>query len=256
MNIQNMLPIVIRASLKAGKVIKNTRGVSINVEYKGENSPVTVADQKANEIIKDILSNNYPEIGWLSEESVDDKTRLNKEYVWIVDPLDGTKEFIKGIPEYAVSIALIKDKQPVLGVIHNPITEDLFSAIKGKGIMVNNEYFDTRLASSDPIRVLASRTDISNGLFDKYRDKFEIIPAGGMAHKLAMVAIGKADAIISLTPKNEWDIAAGALLIEEASGLITDLNNKKFNFNEKNTERNGVIASSRENHQKIQSIID
>ncbi|MHA2104989.1 MAG: 3'(2'),5'-bisphosphate nucleotidase CysQ family protein [Candidatus Hodarchaeales archaeon] len=256
MNIQNMLPVVIRASLKAGRAIRNTRGVSINVEYKGENSPVTVADRKANEIIKDILSNNYPEIGWLSEESIDDKTRLNKEFVWIVDPLDGTKEFIRDIPEYAVSIALVKDKQPVLGVIHNPKTEDLFTAIKGKGIMVNNEYFEPNLSSSDPIRLLASRTDIAKGLFDKYQDKFEITPAGGIAHKLAMIVTGKADATISLTPKNEWDIAAGALLIEEANGLITDLNNKKFSFNEKNTIRNGIIASSRENHQKIQSIID
>jgi myo-inositol-1(or 4)-monophosphatase len=230
--------------------------INANIKYKGENSPVTVADQKANEIIEDILLNNYPDIGWLSEESTDDKTRLSKDFVWIVDPLDGTKEFIRDIPEYAVSIALIEDKQPVLGVIYNPKTEDLFTAIKGKGIMVNNEHFEIKLVSSDPIRVLASRTDIASGLFDRYQDKFEIIPAGGIAHKLAMVATGKADATISLTPKNEWDIAAGALLIEEASGLITDLNNKKFNFNEKNTKRNGIIASSRENHQRIQSIIE
>ncbi|OLS27038.1 MAG: Inositol-1-monophosphatase [Candidatus Heimdallarchaeota archaeon LC_3] len=256
MNIPQMLPTVMRASIKAGREIRSARGSNVQIDFKGENNPVTNADRKANDIIKSTLTSNYPEIGWLSEETVDDKARLNKDFVWIVDPLDGTKEFIKGIPEYAVSIALIRDKRPVLAVIHNPSTEDTFTAIKGDGIKVNNEYIKPNLTTSDPIKLLASRTDIEKGLFNKYKDKFEIIPAGGMAHKLAMVATEKADATISLTPKNEWDMAAGVLLIEEANGLVTDRNNKKFTFNEKNTIRNGLIASSRVNHAKIQNIFD
>ena len=126
------------AARNAGKILmKYYKSEDNEVKMKGIDNPVTIADNEADKYLFEFLIGEFPDDGWLSEETVDTEERLSKNRVWIVDPLDGTKEFIEGIPHFSVSIALVHDGDPVIGVIYNPATNEMFSCQKGKGVYLN-----------------------------------------------------------------------------------------------------------------------
>ena len=128
------------ASRNAGKILMDFYSKDEKeIELKGIDNPVTIADKKADKYLYNFISGEFPDYGWLSEETVDTKERLSKDRVWIVDPLDGTKEFIEGVPHFAVSIALVENGEPVVGVIYNPAKNEMFSCQKGKGIYFNGD---------------------------------------------------------------------------------------------------------------------
>lgn len=236
------LKIAISAAQKAGQIIRNYYDQAYVVEEKAVGHPVTVADRFADAIIKKVILSSYPDDGWLSEETKDNPDRLKKERVWIVDPLDGTKEFIQKIPEFAVSIALCENGLPIIGVIYNPLTEEMFTAQKGKGAFLNGapiQVSDQKELSQAII--LASRSEIKRGEWKPFEEKFILQESGGMAHKMAMVAYGDADGSFSLTPKTEWDFCAGVLLIEEAGGKVSQVDGKKFVFNKPNPRATGIV---------------
>src|SRR5262249_28046095 len=149
------------------------------------------------------------------EESVDDLSRLEKSRVWVVDPLDGTREFVAGIPEFAISVALVEDGRPVAGGICNPATQEMFIGSIGYGGTYNNQPVrSTQKSSLRDALVLASRSEVSRGQWKRFEGaNFRIRPTGSIAYKLALVSAGLADATLTLTPKNEWDIVAGAALV-------------------------------------------
>jgi fructose-1,6-bisphosphatase/inositol monophosphatase family enzyme len=144
-----------------------------------------------------------PDYGWLSEERADSPERLSRSRVWIVDPLDGTKEFIAGRPEFVVSIGLADNGQPTLGVLFNPITDELFSAVCGHGAFLNGRrIYCTRTESLPAAHLIVSRTETAAGLWQAHLHQFKsIAPYGSVAYKLAKVAAGYADLHISLNPK-------------------------------------------------------
>src|SRR5690606_22078974 len=163
------------------------------------------------------LLDRLPTAGWLSEETADDPIRLERSYVWVVDPLDGTKEFVMGIPEFSVSVALVQDGQPILAVILNPATGDLFQAERGKGIWLNG--WPVTVSSRRHVqgaKIDASRSEAKRGEFAPFEGMVSLNIVGSIAYKLARVAAGQADATWSRGPKNEWDICAGTLLVQEA----------------------------------------
>ena len=121
------------------EVIMHYYKTKLDVTHKSPNNPVTKADYEANEKIKEILTLKYPDFGWLSEETKDSSERLKKEYVWIIDPIDGTKEFIEGIPNFSISIGLVQNGIPILGVLYNPASEELFYAKKNQGSFYNDK---------------------------------------------------------------------------------------------------------------------
>ena len=126
------------AARNAGKIlIKHLNVDDKNIEYKSEDSPVTIADQEADKYLSDFIGGEFPHDGWLSEETVDTEERLEKKRTWIVDSLDGTKEYIKKLPEFSISIALVENNIPVVGVIYNPISEEMFYAERNKGAFLN-----------------------------------------------------------------------------------------------------------------------
>ena len=127
------------AAIEAGSIIMKYYQKDYDVHQKSYHNPVTTADKEADEKIKQILLSNNSDYGWLSEETVDSKERLSKKYIWVVDPLDGTKEFIEGIPNFVVSIALVEDNKPILGVLYNPVTGEIFSAAKNCGSFLNGD---------------------------------------------------------------------------------------------------------------------
>jgi len=203
-----------------------------------------VADTEADEAIKRIILENFPNDGWLSEETRDSAERLGKSRVWIVDPLDGTKEFTQHIPEFCVCVAFVVDGVAQVGVSYNPVEEKLFAARRGGGTTLNGQAVRcSDAADLTQARVLASRSEDKRGEWEEYKPLMQVIPTGSVAYKFALIAAGEFDATFSLTPKNEWDICAGTVLVEEAGGVVTDRYGKPLTFNNAKTLLPGLIAT-------------
>ena len=223
---------------------------------RADRTVVTKADIEADKILQDHLRSEFPDYGWLSEETKDDDRRLQCSRVWIVDPMDGTREFVMKVPEFVVSVALAENGEVVLGIILNPCTGDLFEAVQGTGTRFNGQsvHCDHRLDGKPDVEV--SRSDIEKNRFAGYESHLELRPCGSIAYKLARLAAGQADGTLSVTPKNEWDIAGGVILVTEAGGQVTDLAGDKYRFNQANTLVNGVIAASADAYGIVQSAVD
>ena len=225
------------ASLNAGKIIMKYYRDDYEIKEKGYHNPVTTADNEADSFLKSELTNARPNYGWLSEETVDSEDRLGKERVWIVDPLDGTKEFIEGVPQFVVSVALVENGVPIVGVLHNPVTKETFYASKGNGTYFDDVIHNCSVKeSTTDMVILNSRSETRKGLWEPHKQHFKKLkPIGSVAYKMGLTAIGKADIFATLRPKNEWDICAGTCLINEAGGKVINLNGEKITFNNRKT---------------------
>ena len=241
------LKIALYAAKKAGEIILKYYKSEYEIKDKSYRNPVTTADFEADKLLKEILLNKYPKYGWLSEETVDSKDRLSKDKVWVVDPLDGTKEFIEGVPNFVISIGLVKNGVPIVGVLFNPVTKELFSAKKNQGAFLNGKTINC--ISKNKIRemvILNSRSEIRKGLWKPFKNSFKFLkPVGSVAYKLGLTAAGNSNIFASLRPKNEWDICAGNCIINEAGGELIDLNGNQRIYNLKKTLiKPGIIAGS------------
>ena len=236
-----------QAAIEAGGVILNYYKAEYEIRDKGYHNPVTTADHAADSRLNEILLDAYPEYGWLSEETVDSPERITKERVWVVDPLDGTKEFIEGVPHFVVSIALVENGIPIVGVLYNPVTNELFTASKGNGAFLNDKpiHCSTKENIGDMV-IINSRSETRHRLWEPYGGTFgELRAIGSVAYKLGLTAAGKADIFASLRPKNEWDICAGDCIINEAGGKLIDLHGNPRTYNQENTLiKPGLIAGS------------
>lgn len=195
----------------------------VAAEYKAGHDPVTAADRELDAALhKHLLREGE---GWLSEESKDDHVRLGCERVWVVDPLDGTREFVAGIPEFCTSIAMVEHGRPVAGGICNPQTKEIFLGSIDSGLTYNGTSARTSAHSSlKGATVLASRSETKRGEWTRFENApFRVVPMGSVAYKLARVSAGLADITFTLTPKHEWDVAAGAALVLSGGGFVETL---------------------------------
>jgi myo-inositol-1(or 4)-monophosphatase len=240
-----------RALFKAEDLIKSYENKKVNVRQKGHDGPVTDLDEALNSLLFDELPSK--DEGWLSEESLETGDRFNKSHVWIVDPIDGTHQFIRGRAEWAVSIALSENGTAIEGAIFNPWAQQMFNRNEQGAVQLNNKPTHiTDKKSLETVTVLVSKAELRWGNLDHLRNlPIELNPVGSIAYRLALVAAGYSDATISLEPKNEWDVAAGILLIQAAGGTVTDLNGENLVFNKKNTLLNGIIAAGNNTHHNL-----
>ena len=240
-----------KALLAAREAVSQFTPGRIESEQKAGGDPVTEADLLLDRVLKDILLE--PGEGWLSEETADDLARLDKERVWIVDPIDGTREFIEGIPEWCISVGLVINGTPVCGGICNPAADRLFLGMTGAGVTLNGQSVRvTEKAKLDGAKVLASRSEVKRGEWVRFENApFEVIPMGSVAYKLACVAAGLADATFTLVPKNEWDIAAGCALVTTAGGRIKNSPQSLRPFNHPTTRMDHLIASGKALYQAL-----
>jgi myo-inositol-1(or 4)-monophosphatase len=239
-------PIVerIRAAIEASRAVfaRFTPG-AIDTEYKAGHDPVTEADRTLDAVLrKELLGEGE---GWLSEESIDDPIRLHRSRVWVVDPLDGTREFVKGLPEFCVSIGFVENGRPVAGGIYNPATDETFLGSIDSGVTYNGKPAQPSQRNTlDGALVLASRSEVKRGEWKPFEnDAFKIQPMGSVAYKLALVSVGLADVTFTLTPKNEWDVVAGVALVQSAGGFVSTLEKTSLIANRRDPLVSGLLAS-------------
>lgn len=217
-------------ALEAGNIIMDVyrnENFSDDIDYKADNSPLTIADERSHHYISDQLKNIYPEIPLISEEGKDIhyEKRKNWQHFWLVDPLDGTKEFIKRNGQFTVNIAFVSDGKPLLGVIYAPDRNELFYAKQGEGAFKQNNNGEVqKLVVNKQSKALVGVRSRSHGapeeeiIFSKYG--VAEFASMGSSLKFCMVAEGKADVYYRHHPTMEWDTAAGQAIVEEAGGHV------------------------------------
>ena len=237
------------AARDAGELALTYFKQQILVNRKPDGSEVSEADIAVDTALKLDLRTKRPDYGWLSEETEDDSERLNYRRVWMVDPIDGTNAFLRHVPEWTVSAALVEDGVPVLGVVFNPATGEYFHAMRGKGAFLN----DTRIGASKKSTLDGALLIASGGLFKKkiWKEPWPEVKTrwvNSVAYRLALVACGQADATISLSAKSEWDLAAAAIIVEEAGGAITDHHGEAHVYNRPSPRFPSLVASGKALH--------
>jgi myo-inositol-1(or 4)-monophosphatase len=244
MSIHDDLARIERAiEISRGIVAKYTSG-AVKAMKKAGGDPVTEADLELDKVLKAELVKG--DDGWLSEETVDDLVRLEKKRVWIVDPIDGTKEFVQGIDEWCVSIALAEDGVVIAAGIFNPARDETIIGSRETGVTLNGKAVRTTDKTElSGATALASRSEVSRGEWDKFMDgPMQVVPMGSVAYKLARVGAGLDDITFTLVSKNEWDYAAGAMLVEAAGGKTIGKEGQVLKFNNEKTLISGLIAST------------
>ena len=233
---------IIKIAQKAGDEILRIYNREFEINYKDDKSPLTEADKKSNEIICSELQKLFPDIPILSEENkmIDYNERKNWEYYWCIDPLDGTKEFIKKNGEFTVNIGLIYKREPVLGIVYAPVIDALYYAKKNEGAYLNNNKLPLKENNNknEIMYVVASKSHLSEET-QKFIDKLETKKieqiSKGSSLKLCMVAEGTADIYPRLAPTMEWDTAAADAIVREAGKMTYQYeNNKHLVYNKEN----------------------
>lgn len=239
-NAKETLDTMKKLSIEAGKEILKLYKKEIDIEYKKDNSPVTEADKRADRIIVTGLKKEFPEIPVLSEESSDDHSRLGARYCFVVDPLDGTKEFINRNDEFTVNIALTEWGRPVLGVIYIPVYKELYYAARSLGAWSFIKSREERIFVSDrteDIRLARSRSHHAPQL-DKLiaANNIKNVIVAGSAYKGCLLARGDVEVYYRFGSTMEWDTAAMDIIITEAGGIFSGMDGREFVYNKKNVE--------------------
>jgi myo-inositol-1(or 4)-monophosphatase len=240
--------------VRAAAILTTFSAAAVGVRYKAAHSPVTDADEAVDEVLRRELPR--PDEGWLSEESVDSQERLDHRRVWIVDPLDGTQEFLEGGAQWTVSIGLAEDGDAVAGGIYNPTTEELFLGARETGVTRNGMPVTVSpCATLDGAVVLANRWAVRKRPRELAHQPFKVDTVNAMAYTLALIAAGRADATWSRSPKAEWDTAAGTALILAAGGRVTTFDGAPLRFNAWPPRAPGIIATNGVLHPPVQRFL-
>lgn len=211
---------------------------------KSKNNPVCDIDMAVDALLKDRLTAILPEAGWLSEETVDDPARLNARLLWLVDPIDGTRDYVRGRSGWCVSVALIADGLPVFGVMAAPVEQKLWVAAAGEGVTCNGE----KLNGSKRIEFSGGRVP-ADDLPNPDRDLVLVTKPNSIAMRMTMVACDRADLVASLRWGNEWDIAAAHLVAQEAGAVVTDALGQPILYNKREPLDFGLICCAPGIHQ-------
>ena len=239
--IEEDLALLLSAVDAAGDLAMSYFGRGLEGKKKADNSPVSEADLAVDRLLRDWLTGARPGYGWLSEETADRPDRLSASRVWIVDPIDGTRAFLAGTTDWTISVALVEEGEPVLGAILNPAKSDFFTVRRGQGAFLNGQPIAVSVGEeTDNSRIIATK-----GFLKSLPCRSgETPPAHSAAYRVALVAAGVVDATVSLSGKSEWDLAAGALLVQEAGGRVTDVKGAALRFNQPNTRIAGLVAAN------------
>lgn len=236
---------LLREAVRAGGELALARfHEGIDHWHKGDKTPVTQADLDVDALLKERLRAARPDYGWLSEESEDDTARLATERQWIVDPIDGTRAFVKGRPHFSVVGALVEQGRPVAAAIYNPATEEFFEAEAGRGAFLNGRpiHASTR-ADIEGCRMLGAVDMFRHPAWPRKWPAMEVEQRNSIAYRAALVAAGIFDAMLAMSHKHDWDLAAADLIVHEAGGQLGDHRGRQLVYNRPEPRHRSVLAA-------------
>lgn len=247
------LPLLIDAARMAGRVATSFVGPSAaRWDKPGGAGPVTEADIAVNDLLISNLRTARPDYGWLSEETEDNTERLSKDAVFIVDPIDGTRSFVEGSRTWAISIAVARQGQITAAAIFLPLRNKMYAAGIGEGATLNEAPLTVaQTAPHDTAKVLAARPNFDAHHWPGGVPILDRHYRPSLAYRLSLVGEGRFDGMITLRSSWEWDIAAGALIVSEAGGHISDRTGAPLRFNNQNPMLNGVVAAAKPVHRDL-----
>lgn len=234
---KHALEVAKEAAIMAGARIVEIYASDYSVDYKDDESPLTCADREADEIIINHIQEYFPDHAILSEESSDDLSRLAQEYVWIIDPLDGTKEFIHHTGEFTVNIALVRNKKPIVGVVYVPVTGEMYYASLNQGSFYEHDGLREEnhvSARTENLRVLSSKYHKSEAFLDLVEHnagRISMVESVGSSLKGCRIARGLAECYYRFGLTSEWDTAAVELVVEEAGGIFRQMDHTEMLYN-------------------------
>lgn len=239
------LDLLLGAVREAGAMARELSLKRLEIQSKGEAGPVTNVDYAVNELLELRLLSERPDYGWLSEETPDKLDyRLGKARTFIVDPIDGTAALIAKVPQWTISVGLAEGDRALAGVIYNPMTDEVFAGAVGGGATLNERPITVSTAPSlEGARMIGQKNRFADKRWPTPWPKMEVIERQSIAYRLALVAAGLGDATLLFGWKHEWDIAAGAAIVEAAGGAVTDLWGDALRFNNENPRVPGVAAA-------------
>jgi myo-inositol-1(or 4)-monophosphatase len=236
---------------EAGRLALSLFRTELKNWTKGSSSPVSEADIAVNDLLEQRLRSATPDYGWLSEESVDDTSRLGKRLVWIVDPIDGTRGYLAGREDWCVSVALVKDASPLLAAVFAPVSDEFFFAARGQGAARN----DVAVHATDGTELDFSRIAGPKPLVERLNpssDEIVLHPRiGSLALRLCRVAQGSLDAAFAGGQSRDWDLAAANLIVQEADGNMTALSGDSILYNRREVAHGVLVAAGRDRHARI-----
>lgn len=243
---------LLAAVREAGEIALSFFGKAPMSRRKADGSSVSEADLVVDAYLKKQLPDARGTYGWLSEETDDDPVRLARSRVWVVDPIDGTRAFLKDRPEWTISAALVVDGVPNLAAVYNPATDEFFHAAQGGGAFLNSD----RISVTDPVPLADCRLAASATMFRPERwpqpwPEMDTVWVNSIAYRLALVAAGKCDGTVSMSGKNDWDIAAADLLVREAGGRVTTHDGKPFVYNRRSSRHSSIVAGGPALHAEL-----
>lgn len=258
MNDEQILAAAKETAVRAGRKVMEIYATDFAVKYKDDTEPVTKADLAANRIIiSDLEKFGYPV---LSEESVDDASRLKTARVWIVDPMDGTRDFINKTGDFSIMIGLVENGRPILGVVYKPDDEAWYWGLRGSGAWKETKNGRKRLSVSanqsiKEAGILLSRFHLSADVKKLVQDLGigQEIPAGSLGLKLGYIAEQIGDITVNTSSRtSEWDICAADIILSEAGGVLTDMGGNEFTYNRKDPRNlRGLVATNKHLHSQI-----
>ncbi len=253
------LSLLIDAATEAGRIATRYSGRSAQRWDKPEGAgPVTEADLAVNAMLEQRLPAARPGYGWLSEETEDSPDRLARDRVFIIDPIDGTRSFAEGSRTWAHSLAVAENGVVTAAVIYLPLRDLMFAAAQGQGARLNGSPICTaRPAGLDQASILAAKPNMDTRHWrDGQVPEFKRAFRPSLAYRMALVAQGRFDGMMTLRPSWEWDIAAGDLIIREANGISSDRHGQSFRFNNSRPQLNGVIGAGADVHRLLSAKLD
>ncbi|MEM6758055.1 MAG: 3'(2'),5'-bisphosphate nucleotidase CysQ [Pseudomonadota bacterium] len=245
------LPLLIDAARSASRIATSFAGPTATRWDKADGAgPVTEADLAVDQYLREALLLARPDYGWLSEETEDSAARLDRDTVFIVDPIDGTRNFVEGGQTWAISIAIAHKGHVTAGVIALPLRDKLYAAAIGRGAQMNGATITARDVEIPP-RVLCARPVMEERHWPSGRPEFARHYRPSLAYRLALVGQGAFEGMVTLRRSWEWDIAAGALIIAEAGGVVSDRHGAPLRFNSREAHLPGVVAAEPALHARL-----
>lgn len=240
-----------RTVVEAGALALSLFRTDVKQWTKAGASPVSDADIAVDELLRLRLQSATPDYGWLSEESVDDRSRLSRQRVWIVDPIDGTRAYLGGREDWSVSAALVEDGVPVVGAVFAPATDEMFFAVRGQGATRNDVAMHAAPGSAFDIARMAGPRFLIDRVRDSSSPQATDFKIGSLALRISRVAQGELDVAFVGGNSRDWDIAAADLLLHEAGGALTTISGRKLTYNRTEVSHETLVAAGRERHDRL-----